>query len=235
MTSTCFHLLAGSVACQATALSSHLQSLNRPLASHTDNSPYNPQNPMHIYTRTGDDGTTGLFGGGRISKADLRIDTYGTVDEVNAAIGLAAVTAPITVPILRSISSRLVPIQHELFVIGAHLASAPGNPHADKLPPLPHEAAARLETEIDEAEGVLAPLKQFILPGGSELAARLHLARTICRRAERLAVELNRVEGGQSVPEVVLVYLNRLSDWLFVQARLANHLLGVDDVPWIKA
>ncbi len=187
---------------------------------------------MHIYTRTGDDGTTGLFGGGRISKADLRIETYGTVDELNAAVGLIAATHEGSGR-LQPLMDRLGPIQHELFVLGAHLASAPGNPHADKLPPLPHAAVARLEQEIDIAEAELPPLKQFILPGGSEVAARLHLARTVCRRAERLAVELNRTETG-GVPEAILVYLNRLSDWLFVAARLANQLVGVADVPWQK-
>jgi cob(I)alamin adenosyltransferase len=180
-----------------------------------------------IYTRTGDDGTTGLIGGARLRKSDPRIDAYGTVDELNATIGLAATVAD------ASLLARFRQVQNELFVIGSHLAVS--DESKDKLleglPPLGEEQATRLEGEIDAAEAQMQPLRQFILPGGSELAARLHAARTVCRRAERLVVELGEQH---SVDARIVRYLNRLSDWLFVQARLANQLAGVPDVPWTK-
>lgn len=178
---------------------------------------------MKIYTRMGDDGTTGLFGGHRVPKSDARIDCYGTVDELNAALGLAACASADVAKLLR-------PVQNDLFVIGAHLAT----PEAGKsaaLPTLDESAIARLEMEIDSAEAELPPLKQFILPGGSEPAARLHLARTVCRRAERLIV---RFAEDRPVPAILITYLNRLSDWLFVQARYVNHKLGMADIPWEK-
>jgi cob(I)alamin adenosyltransferase len=179
---------------------------------------------MKIYTRTGDDGTTGLIGGRRVRKSDPRIDCYGTVDELNASVGLAAVVAP------AELAPRLRAVQNDLFVLGSHLAApTEGTPVAVALPPLDESIARRLESEIDAAEGQLQPLRQFILPGGSEASARLHLARTVCRRAERLAVAL--AEEMPVVP-VVLHYLNRLSDWLFVQARWCNRQQGVNDVPW---
>ena len=180
---------------------------------------------MNIYTKTGDDGSTGLFGGQRVAKNDPRIECYGTVDELNAAIGLAIVGAEI------SIADKLRPIQDELFVLGSQLATPEESPHRDKLPVLSNEMIQRLEEQIDAAESVLQPLKQFILPGGSETSARLHLARTICRRAERLLVSFAQ---HQTAPPLSMMYLNRLSDWLFVHARLANHLAGVVDVPWRK-
>src|SRR5215212_7334351 len=183
---------------------------------------------MKIYTKTGDDGTTGLIGGARVRKSDLRIECYGTVDELNAAIGWAAVVCD------ESIGVLLQRIQHELFNIGSHLAmpdAVANAPAAIPLPPLDEAMIARLEAEIDSAQEMLQPLTQFILPGGSEAAARLHLVRTICRRAERLAVELAR---DHSVPAVIVTYLNRLSDWLFVQARLANQQAGLGDIAWTK-
>ena len=183
---------------------------------------------MKIYTKTGDDGSTGLIGGARVSKSDLRIDCYGTVDELNAAIGWAGVVCD------ESIGVMLQQVQHELFNIGSHLAlpdNDPKVPATTPLPPLGEAMIARLEAEIDAAQMMLQPLTQFILPRGSEAAARLHLVRTICRRAERLAVELAR---DHSVPSVIVTYLNRLSDWLFVQARLANQQAGVGDVAWKK-
>ena len=179
---------------------------------------------MKIYTKTGDDGTTGLFGGGRVSKSDPRIDCYGTIDELNASLGLAAVVADVSMqPMLRR-------IQNDLFVIGSHLASD-SQANRTVLPLLNEEHVARLESEIDAAEGQLPKLRNFILPGGTEAAARLHVARTICRRAERLLVVL---QNNAATPPLLLAYLNRLSDWLFVHARLANHLAGVADVPWEK-
>jgi cob(I)alamin adenosyltransferase len=183
---------------------------------------------MKIYTKTGDDGTTGLIGGIRIRKSDLRIECYGTVDELNAAIGWAAVACD------ESIGVLLQRIQHELFNIGSHLAMPDHTadaPATTPLPPLDEAMIARLEAEIDSAQSMLQPLTQFILPGGSEAAARLHLVRTICRRAERLAVELAR---NNSVRAIIVTYLNRLSDWLFVQARLGNQQAGVGDVVWKK-
>ena len=179
---------------------------------------------MKIYTRTGDDGTTGLIGGRRVPKSDVGIDCYGTVDELNAAIGLAAVVAP------PALGPKLKAIQDDLFVLGSHLAS-PGEPAGSPvaLPPLDDAIAERLEAEIDVAQAELTPLRQFILPGGSEPSARLHLARTVCRRAERLAVAMAE---DRPVPPLAVRYLNRLSDWLFVQARWCNRQLGVEDVPW---
>ncbi|HEY2585151.1 MAG TPA: cob(I)yrinic acid a,c-diamide adenosyltransferase [Tepidisphaeraceae bacterium] len=181
--------------------------------------------PMKIYTKTGDDGTTGLIGGSRVPKSDPRIDCYGTVDELNAVIGLAAAAAG------SQLLKQLRQIQAELFVIGSHLATPDGSRQAASLPPLSDENIRRLEAEIDASESALAPLRNFILPGGSELAARLHVARTVCRRAERVVVGF---ASGHPLGGRIIEYLNRLSDWLFVQARAANQAAGVDDVPWIS-
>ncbi|MFN4244342.1 MAG: cob(I)yrinic acid a,c-diamide adenosyltransferase [Tepidisphaerales bacterium] len=183
---------------------------------------------MKLYTRTGDDGTTGLIGGQRVSKDHIRIDAYGTVDELNATLGMAAVAVT---DVTRELEPLLRAVQNELFAVGAVLATPPGSPYAASAPPIRPEWAMRLEQEIDHATGRLPPLRQFILPGGTELAARLHLARTVCRRAERLTVALHRLEP---LDAVLLTYLNRLSDWLFVHARYANHLAGVPDRPWEK-
>jgi cob(I)alamin adenosyltransferase len=179
---------------------------------------------MKIYTKTGDDGSTGLIGGGRVSKSDRRIECYGTVDELNACIGLAGVGAE------PSLGSKLEQIQNELFVIGSHLA-APDAASARSLPVLDDAMITRLEMEIDSAESELPKLRNFILPGGVESAARLHLARTVCRRAERLLVDFSH---DRPVSAIVLTYLNRLSDWLFVQARWSNHRAGQPDVLWRK-
>jgi cob(I)alamin adenosyltransferase len=181
---------------------------------------------MKIYTKTGDDGSTGLFGGGRVPKSDPRIECYGTVDEMNATLGLAAAGG---VPGAGELVQALHAVQCDLFVIGAHLATPEDSPYRSSLPPLDQGMSTRLEGQIDAAESQLSPLRQFILPGGSETAARLHLARTICRRAERLLVSF---AASHPVDPALLIYLNRLSDWLFVQARLANHRAGVADVPW---
>ena len=179
---------------------------------------------MKIYTRTGDDGSTGLFGGQRVRKCDPRLECYGTVDELNAAMGLAIVASP------AQVGAKLREIQNELFVIGSHLAT-PEAGKAAGLPTLDEAVVARLEMQIDAAETDLPPLRQFILPGGSEAAARLHLARTICRRAERLLVDFSL---DRPVPAILLTYLNRLSDWLFVYSRWVNWKAGVADVPWEK-
>ncbi|MEA2710439.1 MAG: cob(I)alamin adenosyltransferase [Phycisphaerales bacterium] len=181
---------------------------------------------MKIYTKTGDDGNTNLFGGGpnaRVAKSDARIDCYGNIDELNSTIGWAAVIAtPAMADPLRS-------VQSDLFTIGSHLAVADGAALPASLPTLEDSIVARLEMQIDAAVAQLPPLRNFILPGGSELAGRLHIARTVCRRAERRLV---RFAQDRPVSATILTFLNRLSDWLFVQARLANHDNGVMDVPW---
>ena len=180
-----------------------------------------------IYTRTGDDGTTALGTGARRKKYDLRIATYGTLDETNAAIGLArlhtAGNAALDAPLGR--------IQNDLFDVGADLCT-PGRgkgPGGARLT-VTDKQVAWLETEIDRLNAELAPLRSFVLPGGSPAAAHLHLARTICRRAERLAAEL-KDKAGESVTPEVLKYLNRLSDYLFVASRYANGK-GSADVLW---
>jgi cob(I)alamin adenosyltransferase len=179
---------------------------------------------MKIYTKTGDDGTTGLIGGSRVRKSDSRIECYGTVDELNAVVGLAAVHA--AEPLL----SQLRAVQAELFVIGAQLAVPDEGARNISLPNLAESSIARLEGEIDLAEATLAPLRNFILPGGTELAARLHQARTVCRRAERLIVASEPQVASRAL---IVTYLNRLSDWLFVLARVANSSAQVADIPWV--
>src|SRR5215212_7542387 len=180
---------------------------------------------MKIYTRTGDDGSTGLFGGGRVRKSDPRIECYGTIDELNAAIGLAAAA------LAEAFHESLRQIQHELFNIGSHLATPAESASSAKLPLLEEAMISRLEIQMDQADQELPKLRQFILPAGNEAACRLHLARTICRRAERRVVAF-AMDG--PVPGIIITYLNRLSDWLFVMARLANLRAGVEDVPWKK-
>lgn len=182
---------------------------------------------MRLYTRTGDDGTTGLIGGKRTAKDDLQIDCYGTVDELNAIIGL-----------VRSgcepwLSELLEPVQNELFVVGSHLALADGQSPAEwNLPEITPAMIERLERQIDAAEGELPKLRNFIVPGGIETAARLHVARTVCRRAERLIVTFSR---NRRLQPKLIEYFNRLSDWLFAHARLANHRAGIPDTPWKSA
>jgi cob(I)alamin adenosyltransferase len=160
-----------------------------------------------------------------VRKSDARIECYGTVDELNASLGVAAVAAPST------IAESLRRGQNELFVVGAHLATPEDSPHTRSLPLLDEAMIGRLEMEIDNAEAELEPLRQFILPGGDEAAARLHLARTICRRAERVLVEFAL---DRPVAPTIITYMNRLSDWLFVMARLANKRAGVADRAWEK-
>ena len=180
---------------------------------------------MKIYTRTGDDGTTGLIGGQRVAKSDPRLECIGTIDELNAAIGLAAVVAE------PGICDALHAVQNDLFNLGSHMAIPDVDSASLLLPAFDETLVTRLEMQIDSAEHELQPLGQFILPGGSESAARLHIARTVCRRAERLLVTYAQ---DRPIPVVIVTYMNRLSDWLFVQARLANHRAGVADVPWKK-
>lgn len=181
---------------------------------------------MKIYTRTGDTGSTGLFGGPRVSKDDDRIEAYGTVDELNAAIGMARSAGVGDV-----IDQQLDQIQHELFSIGAELATPDPDEHDLRIIGETHVAA--LETWIDEHEGTVPPLKHFILPAGHPAATALHLARGICRRAERRTVTLVR-RHEVSISEELIIYLNRLSDLLFVLARAVNHAQGVKESQWIK-
>lgn len=178
---------------------------------------------LKIYTKTGDDGTTGLFGGERVRKDSIRIEAYGTVDELNSAIGIACTAAP------EELSELFRELQVSLFVLGADLATPLEQKVTYSIPRIEKSDVERLERLIDEHESSLPPLKNFILPGGSECASHLHLARTICRRAERLLVTLRDED---TIGEHDLIFLNRLSDLLFVLARRANQLAGVDDVEW---
>jgi cob(I)alamin adenosyltransferase len=183
---------------------------------------------MKIYTRTGDEGETLLFGGGRVRKHDARVEAYGNVDELNSVLGWALTQ-------LEDPSSRerLSQIQHDLFALGAELATPPqvGNRPRPETPALPLERVAMMEGWIDEADLELPELRAFVLPGGTGGAAALHLARTVCRRAERSVVRLAEME---SVSTDIITYLNRLSDLLFVLARLENQRAGLDDVRWVK-
>jgi len=179
---------------------------------------------MKIYTRTGDDGTTGLFGGGRVSKSDLRLCAYGAIDELNAVLGVARAA---------EVSARcdkiLLTLQNQMFDLGAELATPDPAKHGAEL--LTDGAVGQLEAWIDSLEADLAPLKAFILPGGAPAAAALHLARCVCRRAEREIVALSETAP---VRPLVLKYVNRVSDLLFVLARTANVEAGVADVEWKK-
>jgi cob(I)alamin adenosyltransferase len=179
-----------------------------------------------IYTRTGDNGTTGLYGGGRVPKSNVRVDAYGEVDELNAVLGWAR-----NIVRDRVIAERLLVLQSDLFSVGAHLATPdlPESRTPPKLPRLPAERVAQMESWIDMADAELKPLTSFILPGGSTGAAALHLARTVCRRAERRVVALAALE---SVDSTVIVLLNRMSDLLFTMARLENHRDRVADIVW---
>ncbi len=177
---------------------------------------------MKIYTRGGDDGSTGLYGGARVSKADLRVDAYGAVDELNAMLGWIRATETSD-----NVDAILGRAQDTCFRLGAWLASQPGRDPG--VPPVNEEDVETLEAAIDAMEAQLEPLKTFILPGGSEAASRLHVARTVCRRAERRIVALAQVE---EVEGVFIRWVNRVSDLLFVQGRWENRRAGVRDVPW---
>jgi cob(I)alamin adenosyltransferase len=180
---------------------------------------------MKIYTRKGDRGETSLFGGERVEKDSLRLEAYGTVDELNSILGLARSNRN---GIHKEIDGMLEAVQNDLFVLGADLAT-PLSKEKAKTPRVGPKDVKRLERWIDKAEDELPPLKNFILPGGSPLAAALHLARTVCRRAERRVVALSHSE---EIGELVIVYLNRLSDLLFVVARLANHRARLEEIKW---
>jgi cob(I)alamin adenosyltransferase len=179
---------------------------------------------VKIYTKAGDDGRTGLLASGRVDKDDPRIEAYGNVDELNAAIGVARASG-----VDGRVDACLTRVQSDLFVVGAALADP--NPGGRFHAGVSGELVAAIEGFIDELEATLPALTSFILPGGTPAAAQLHLARTVCRRAERRVVALSHAPG-QIVPENLLIYLNRLSDLLFVLARAANHRAGVADAPW---
>lgn len=181
---------------------------------------------MKLYTRRGDRGATGLFGGGRVPKDDVRVEALGTVDELNAAVGVAV--GHLTRD--SDTRSRLGRVQADLFVLGAHLATPPpkGKRTAPNLPALPAERVPQMESWIDQATSETPPLDNFVLPGGSPGASRLHLARAVCRRAERRVAALAKAELD---PEI-LRYLNRLSDYLFAAARLENARSGGKDAIW---
>ncbi|MFN8378903.1 MAG: cob(I)yrinic acid a,c-diamide adenosyltransferase [Anaerolineae bacterium] len=178
---------------------------------------------MKIYTRTGDDGRTALFAGGRVSKHDLRVECYGTVDELNSALGLVRALKP-----LPSTESRLHAVQRQLFYLGADLAT-PMDAQSAYVVRVPAENVVWLETEIDAMTADLPELRSFILPGGTPAAAQIHIARTICRRAERLTAALHDHEA---LNPQALPYLNRLSDFLFTLARWENAQSGVEDERW---
>ena len=178
---------------------------------------------MKIYTKTGDAGTTALFGGKRVSKADLRIDTYGTIDELNSYVGLLR-----DQDVNSSRKEILVSIQDRLFTIGSILATEPGNTKV-KVPSLHEDNIIRLEKEIDAMEENLEPMKFFVLPGGHQSVSFGHITRTVCRRAERLVIALNNEEG---VDPLVIKYLNRLSDYLFVLCRMMTKDLNAEETPW---
>ncbi|MCS7026659.1 MAG: cob(I)yrinic acid a,c-diamide adenosyltransferase [Bryobacteraceae bacterium] len=184
-----------------------------------------------IYTRRGDQGETSLVGGQRVPKDSLRIECYGTVDELNAAVGLACVSLEqlhADVPETKDLLAILRRIQHELFNLGSILATLPEDVHP-KQARVTEAEILQLEKEIDAMNEALAPLRSFVLPGGSRINAELHLCRTVCRRAERLAVQLSRSE---TVPPEAITYLNRLSDAFFVWSRWVNHKLGAPEILW---
>ncbi len=182
---------------------------------------------MKIYTKTGDSGETGLFGGPRVRKSDPRVEAYGEIDELNAAIGAAR--AIVEDP---EIDRELAKIQEELFCVGAELATPHGAKARSAIPPVDAAWTVRLEGAMDSWDGELPALSRFVLPGGTRTAAALHLARTICRRAERRVVSL---AAEAEVAPGVLAYLNRLSDFLFVAARVANHRAQKEEPLWDPA
>lgn len=181
---------------------------------------------MKIYTRTGDEGATALFGGGRVEKDHPRVEAYGEVDELNAALGLAR-----SIDMMPRIDEVLVPVQRDLFAIGALLATPDHEKMREQLVKarIDEQRIAELERAIDACEQELDPLRSFIIPGGTPKAAALHVARTVCRRAERRVVHLAH---DIALPSLVVIYLNRLSDLLFMLARVANKRAGAGEVTW---
>ncbi|MGI9015246.1 MAG: cob(I)yrinic acid a,c-diamide adenosyltransferase [Phycisphaerales bacterium] len=182
-----------------------------------------------LYTRTGDDGSTGLFGGGRVAKHHPRVAAYGDIDELNACIGFAACACDHGCELHSRVLAILREIQSRLFDIGADLATPFGSKHEDMIARLPTDAPAQVEAWIDEMEAGNKPMTAFILPGGSDLAARMHIVRTVCRRAERAMVEL---ADAAEINRATIIYINRLSDFFFALARRVNADAGIADVTW---
>ena len=178
---------------------------------------------MKIYTKTGDEGITSLFGGKRVSKSELRIDTYGTVDELNSWIGVLR-----DQEVNQKRKSVLVEIQDRLFTIGSILATEPENTKV-KIPALVESDIEFLEKQMDEMDTLLQPMRYFVLPGGHASVSWGHVARTVCRRAERLVIGLHHIE---KVDPSVIKYLNRLSDYLFVLCRMMTQELDIEETPW---
>lgn len=179
---------------------------------------------MKIYTRQGDDGTTGLFGAARVRKDSIRVSAYGDVDELNALIGVTRAENPD--PDIAVILER---VQSELFTLGAQLATPNADDAPKNIPTINNEHIARMEKEIDRFDAELPPLRSFVLPAGTRLASMLHVSRTVCRRAERSVVTL---ASSDPVPSLAITHLNRLSDLLFTLARLANHRAKVEETKW---
>jgi cob(I)alamin adenosyltransferase len=198
---------------------------------------------MKLYTRSGDDGSTGLFGGGRVPKFHPRVEAYGNIDELNATIGWAICAIATAEPkpgqseapprvspaVHVQIQSILTTLQSRLFDLGADLATPPESKHQNKIHRIDGDDVAQSERWIDEIDGGNLPITSFVLPGGRELAARLHIARTVCRRAERAMVHLSQTD---EVNPHAIVFINRISDLLFAMARRANKEAGVPDVEW---
>lgn len=178
-----------------------------------------------IYTKTGDKGTTALIGGARVSKSHVRIESYGTVDELNSYLGMINDTAQNA-----EVSEMLREIQDRLFTIGSVLATNPDKEVKMKLPDVHDTDVTRLEQQIDKMNESLPEMRSFILPGGNLASSTAHVARCVCRRAERICVGMQ--EAGEYVPDLIIKYLNRLSDFLFVLARHIAHINGAEDLPW---
>lgn len=184
---------------------------------------------MKLYTRTGDDGSTGLFGGQRVPKDHARVEAYGAVDETNAALGVAASLCDPNTEFQFRLRMILHSLQSRLFDLGADLATPEGSEHEDKINRIESNHCEEAEAWIDEMEAGNSSLRGFILPGGTTLSAQLHVARSTCRRAERRVVTL---DGAETINPHALVFLNRVSDLLFAMARRANSESGYEDVPW---
>lgn len=180
---------------------------------------------MKVYTKTGDKGTTGLIGGTRVMKSDLRIEAYGTVDELNSHMGLIR-----DQPICNIFKDELIAIQNWLFVIGSHLANDPESSKME-LPQVDGSAVVQLEQLMDKMDEKLPKMKFFVLPGGHESISFCHIARCVCRRAERATI---RLSDDFEVNELIVKYLNRLSDYLFVLSRWMTMKLEVEEVPWVS-
>lgn len=178
-----------------------------------------------IYTKTGDKGATSLIGGTRVSKAHIRIESYGTVDELNSYLGMVNDSCD-----NKEVTEWLREIQDRLFTLGAELATTTEKEVKMKLPDLHDEDVTWLEERIDKMNEILPEMRSFIIPGGNIAASTCHVARCVCRRAERLCVSMN--EQNEPVPELIIRYLNRLSDFLFTLARYIGHLAGAEELPW---